>query len=131
MTRPGPPLRVALLGFSAFEVKALCSTLLCAHDRQPLAYALSLTLMNADLVLVDADRPSAIGLFRSLPDRPVLFVGATKPSGAEAWTLRPVNTLHILRELDALVRMQSAEGHASFKPTHLTLPCRCAISASG
>ncbi|MEJ7138674.1 response regulator [Amphibiibacter pelophylacis] len=113
------PLRIALLGFGDFERRALGTALGQTPGRQPLSYALADSPGQAELLIVDADCPDAVRQYRALDYRPVLFVGATPPPGAAAWTLRPVNPLHILRELDALVQMHEPDGYASFKPRHL------------
>jgi CheY-like chemotaxis protein len=98
------PYRVALLGFSAFERSTIASYFRLAARRVP-GYALVPSIDEADLVLADADHPPSVQLVE-VTERmaDTVFVGAAEPPGARAWTARPVDPLHVVREFDALVQ---------------------------
>ena len=100
---PEPVYRVAIEGFSAFERAALSSFFRLAGARSP-AYAQVEPGTPFDLLIADADRPAAlarVGALRRTGD--TVFVGASAPAGAGAWLARPIDPVHIVRELDALV----------------------------
>jgi len=94
---------VALQGFSDFERSALASFFRLAAQRSP-AYEQVDYLDRCDFVIADADHLEAL---RSVVDtgrvRQTVFVGAHAPPGAVAWLARPIDPVHILRELDSLV----------------------------
>jgi len=106
MSSPRPPLEhfsVALVGFSAFERSALGSFFRLALQRSP-AFEQVQDPDLADFLVADADRASALEAVRErgrLHD--TVFVGAQAPEGSMAWLHRPIDPVHIVRELDALV----------------------------
>jgi CheY-like chemotaxis protein len=103
-----PTLRVALHGFSDFEQRALASFFRLAA---PPALALELVpdIASARLIVADADHAGAVDSLRAaqrLAD--TVFVGAMAPDGAAARLPRPIDALHVLRELEALAQRRSA-----------------------
>lgn len=100
---PDPVYRVAIEGFSAFERTALGSFFRLAGARVP-AYVQVEPGAPFDWLIADADQPAAlasVGVLRRAGD--TVFVGASAPAGAGAWLARPIDPVHIVRELDALV----------------------------
>lgn len=101
--------RVALRGFSGFERSALGSYFRLSAERRPV-YEQVPTLEMADFVVADADRPEVVDeLARRDRLRQAVFVGAHPPPGTAAWTMRPIDPLHVLRELDALAALHDAQ----------------------
>jgi CheY-like chemotaxis protein len=102
------PYRVALLGFSTFERGALASYFRLAVRRTP-SYELVGEPDEADFLVADADHDSSVGLVAALErGEETVFIGAAAPPGATAWMKRPIDPMHALRELDAMVLMQAA-----------------------
>jgi CheY-like chemotaxis protein len=95
-------LRVNLLGFGSFERRTLESVFRLSSARDP-AYEVVDMPADADLLVVDADQPSAVQLAVAAERLgEAVFIGAHAPPGARAWMARPIEPLHVLRELDAL-----------------------------
>ncbi|WP_395700460.1 response regulator [Aquabacterium sp.] len=104
------PIPVALLGFSAFERNALASYFRLAARRQP-AYCHVLDVDEARFVVADADQAGVPELLQALGRiTDAVFVGAQGPEGAASWMMRPIDPVHVLRELDALVAMRDNPG---------------------
>ncbi len=100
-----PPLKIALLGFSDFERSALGSCFRLAGTRSP-AYRQVHMLTDADYLLADADHLPSVQLVVATERlAETVFIGAQPPAGASAWMRRPIDPVHVLRELDALVLM--------------------------
>ena len=99
----GPaPLRVALLGFSAFERSTLASVFRLAASRLP-SYVLVPTFPECDFVVADADHAPSVQLVTAAERTSVtVFIGQRPPPNATAWMARPIDPLHVLRELDAM-----------------------------
>jgi CheY-like chemotaxis protein len=99
------PHRVVFLGFSDLERKSLAAAFRLAVRRKP-AYGLARMLSDSecDFVVADADHPPSVQLVLA-EDRlaTTVFVGAQAPAGARAWLPRPVDALHVMRELDGCV----------------------------
>lgn len=98
--------RVALQGFTDFERNALASCFRLARSPTP-GYVPVDTLAQAEFVVADADHPGVIDAVEAagrLGD--AIFVGAQAPEGAAAWTMRPIDPMYVLRELDALAAMR-------------------------
>lgn len=112
--------RVAFLGFSAFERDALAAYVrLGGH--QPGRWAIVGSIDDADHVVADADQPHAVTdvlTRRRLGD--TVFIGSEPPDGARAWLLRPIDPVQVMRELDALAGGR-AFGHPAPAPV---LPSR-------
>lgn len=109
--------RVALEGFSAFERTALTSFFRLADARSP-AYVQVEPGTPFDWLIADADQPAAlagVGALGRTGD--TVFVGASAPAGAGAWLARPIDPVHIVRELDALVERHRAT-HAGASGAH-------------
>ncbi|MFY9510071.1 MAG: hypothetical protein WAQ05_03760, partial [Rubrivivax sp.] len=97
------PYRVSLLGFTAFERSALASYFRLAANRNP-AYEQVDTAGEAHFIVVDADDADAVRAVLSAGrGADTVFVGALAPQGAPAWVMRPIDPLHVMRELDAMV----------------------------
>jgi len=113
------PIPVAILGFSAFDRKALAAYLQKGRPGRP-AFDLVLSVDNADLVVADADEPGVIALLDTLGrTSDALFIGAQAPAQAAAWMMRPLDQAQVLRELDALVAQRS---NPDSQPLPLSLP---------
>jgi two-component system, cell cycle response regulator len=104
--QPVPRYAVALQGFSAFERTALASFFRLAARRSP-TYVQVDAVDHGDFLIADADHPGALEAVQ-LAGRELdtVFVGATAPAGAMAWLQRPIDPMHIVRELDALVEQR-------------------------
>jgi CheY-like chemotaxis protein len=104
------PIPVALLGFSAFERNALASYFRLAARRNP-CYTHVLDVDEARFVVADADQSGVPELLQALGRiADAVFVGAQGPEGAASWMMRPIDPVHVLRELDALVAMRDNPG---------------------
>lgn len=103
--------RVALLGFSDFERSTLASYFRLAARRSP-SYLLVPTGDESDFILADADHAPSVQLVLAT-DRlgQTVFVGSQAPAGAVAWMMRPIDPLHVMRELDAM-RLPAVPGAA-------------------
>lgn len=113
------PIPVAILGFSAFDRKALASYFqLVGRNRPRYAHVLNADL--ADLVIADADEPGVLELLHTLGRvQDALFIGALAPPEAAAWMMRPIDQTQVLRELDALMARRD---NPRSSPLPLTLP---------
>ena len=98
---------VALQGFSEFERNALASYFRLAVSREP-AYAQVQTLEAARFIIADADQPGVIDALLAA-DRvaDTVFIGAQAPDGALAWMMRPIDPLHVFREIDATLALRN------------------------
>ena len=96
-----------MLGFTEFERMALGSYFRLAN-REP-RYVLVQMLTDADFLVADADHAPAVQLVAAT-DRisETVFIGSQAPPGAVAWMSRPIDALHVMRELDAMVSVQRA-----------------------
>ncbi|HLL19474.1 MAG TPA: hypothetical protein VK439_11895, partial [Rubrivivax sp.] len=112
--------RIAFLGFTEFERSALGSYFRLAN-RDP-NYAQVQMLTDADFLVADADHVPSMQLVAAT-DRmaETVFIGGQAPPGAVAWMTRPIDALHVMRELDAMVTLRHArDGDAAgdvVKPT--------------
>ena len=103
-----PRVRIALQGFSAFERSALASYFRLAGDRFP-AYEQTESFDDAHFIVADADQGEAMQSVREVGRvADTVFIGAQAPEGALGWMMRPIDPLHVLRELDAAVLMRQA-----------------------
>jgi CheY-like chemotaxis protein len=95
--------RIALLGFSDFERKTLASCFRLAANRNP-RYDLVQMLTDADYLVADADHAPSVQLVVATERlAESVFIGARAPLGATAWTSRPIDPMHVMRELDSIV----------------------------
>jgi len=110
------PYSVALLGFSPFERNTLASYFRLVTHRSP-SYVLEQTLGTPDLMVADADHAPSVqlALAEDMLSRTV-FIGTQPPAGATAWMHRPIDPLHVIRELDAMVPLLSAPPVAAASP---------------
>jgi two-component system, cell cycle response regulator len=99
---------VAFEGFSEFERTALASFFRLAAKRSP-TYEKAQHSDASDFLIADADNPAALEAVQASGRlRDTVFVGAHAPAGAMAWLLRPIDPMHIVRELDSLVEQRKA-----------------------
>ncbi|MFN0185187.1 MAG: response regulator [Aquabacterium sp.] len=116
------PHRVILLGFSAFERSAMGSYFRLATHRDP-RYELVADLDEARFIVADADHagvlPTVVARGR-IAD--TVFVGAHSPAGAPSWMMRPIDPMHVMRELDALVVRDGAAGVTVSLPLSGAMP---------
>lgn len=103
------PHRVAFLGFSESERKALASYFRLAHNRSP-AYEQVPTLTDADFLVADADHAPSVQLVQAIERLgETVFIGNQAPEGSCAWMMRPIDALRVMRELDGLVAQALGE----------------------
>ncbi len=103
------PRRVALLGFSTFEKAALAAFLRLPRTEAP-DYEPVDTLAAGDVAIADADLPGAVDtVLRAGRVHETVFIGSHAPAGGSAWTMRPIDPLRVLRELDALVVLKAPQ----------------------
>jgi CheY-like chemotaxis protein len=99
---------VALVGFSQQEASTLESFLRLAARRPP-GYQVQDEVMDAQILIVNADNPQAVHLVRhaELPGQ-VLLIGGT--DGGTGWPLqrKPVKLVAVLDELDRIVGVKPA-----------------------
>jgi CheY-like chemotaxis protein len=108
--------QIAVLGFSSFERKALASYFRLAANRTP-AYHQTSDLARAQFLVVDADQSGVVeSVIESGRLRDAVFIGAHAPLEAQSWMMRPLDPLHVLRELDNLVAL----GHTDSSPVPLS-----------
>lgn len=97
---------VAIEGFSSFEREALASFFRLAAQRSPAFHQVDEVGM-ADFLIADGDHSASVAAVRRgqrLDD--TVFIGAKAPAGAAAWLPRPIDPMHVLRELEGLVEMR-------------------------
>lgn len=111
MPKPAAPVErfsVAFEGFGEFERSALASFFRLASKRTP-AYEQIDSSAHADFVIANADlAPVCDALRHAGRTADTVFVGALAPQDAMAWLPRPIDPVHILRELDALAQQRHA-----------------------
>ncbi len=97
------PARIAFLGFSDFERTALASYFRLASERES-RFQLVVTLTDADYLVADADHGPSVQLV-VVTERlaETVFIGSAAPKGAGATMHRPIDALHVMKALDALV----------------------------
>ena len=100
--------RVALLGFSNFERTALSTCLRLGVGRVP-HYVQVTDPEQAECLVADADHAPSVQLVQ-VTERvaDTVFIGAEPPDEARAWMARPIDPLHVMRELDAMVAQRAA-----------------------
>jgi two-component system, cell cycle response regulator len=104
---------VAFEGFSEFERAALATFFRLAAKRSP-AYEQAQHVDACDFLIADADNAAALEAVQASGRlRETVFIGTHAPAGAMAWLMRPIDPMHIVRELDSLVEQRSA-GSAIF-----------------
>jgi CheY-like chemotaxis protein len=107
---------VCLLGFSDFERHALTAHFRLAIKRSP-SYTLVAQMEAAQFLVVDADAAGWAGrVERSGRSADTVFVGTKAPADALVRLPRPIDALHVLRELDAAVLMRAARPGAPARP---------------
>lgn len=130
-----PPVahHVALRGFSPFERRAIESGFRLSSTPGA-RYLCSPALEDARFIIADADHPGVIhDIVAAGREGDTVFVGAQAPDGALAWTMRPIDPLHLLRQLDAAVALRDTLGtDVPLQPPHAShvqgLPARPAAA---
>ena len=125
--------RIAVLGFSDFERNTLASCFRLTANRVP-HYEQVKILTDADFVLADADHAPSVQLVLATERMDeTVFIGQQPPAGAVAWMARPIDAMHVMRELDALVTGSalaappgSASGTVAAAPAAPTAPAAAA-----
>ena len=103
-----PTLRVALHGFSDFERRALGSFFRLAA-RPALALEQVRELADAAVIVADADHRDTVEQLVALQRvADTVFIGGRCPAGAAACLSRPIDALHVLREIELLVQRRAA-----------------------
>jgi CheY-like chemotaxis protein len=109
---------VALVGFAQNESATFESFFRLAARRPP-AYSVQDEVMDAQLLIVNADNAQALHLvkYAELPGK-VLLIGQN--DGGTGWPLqrKPIKLVAVLGFLDELVGFKKATSHASPTPTH-------------
>jgi CheY-like chemotaxis protein len=115
--------RVAFQGFSPFERSALTSYFRLA-DHHP-AYEQVDAIADAQFIIADADHPGVIDTVLAADRaRDTVFVGAHAPEGALAWMMRPIDPLHVMRELNAVAVLRDPGGARRDSPPARPSPVR-------
>lgn len=97
---------VVFLGFSAFEHSAMSSAFRL-NTHRALRYDVVPGVAAARFLVVNADHATTVQAVLAagrLTD--AVFIGSQAPAGAAAWMRRPIDPLHVMRELDALSRVK-------------------------
>jgi two-component system, cell cycle response regulator len=95
------PHAVCLVGFSEFERQALSAHFRLAAHRTP-GYLLVDAVESARFLVVDGDaRAASERVARERRIGSSIYIGSRAPDGALARLPRPIDALHLLRELDA------------------------------
>lgn len=93
---------VAFLGFSDFERSALASYFRLALERTP-HYEQAIDFSDADFLVADAEHAPSVQLVLATErEARTVFIGGQAPPGCPAWMPRPIDALHVMRELDAM-----------------------------
>jgi len=100
-------LRVALVGFSEFERTTLSTCFRLAAEPEQ-RYELVNDVSSANLLVADADNSPSVQLV-VVTERlaETVFIGSHPPPGATGSMRRPIDTLHVMRALDALANRDS------------------------
>ncbi len=97
---------VAIQGFSTFERGALSSFFRLAARRTP-SYVQVDALERSDFVIADADHKVSVQAVLDAGREPdTVFIGAGAPRSAMSRLARPIDPMHILRELDTLAEQR-------------------------
>lgn len=116
------PYRVALLGFSDFERSTLASCFRLAPRREP-SYTLVDTAAQAHFLVADADRAATVHeVTAAARVDDTVFIGHRPPPGATVWMVRPIDPLHVMRELDAMVALQTLSAPPAPQPVQPARP---------
>ena len=95
--------RVSLLGLPHPEREAITTCLLAARGGNR-RYVLAEMLDEADLFIADASHAPSVQLVVATERlAATVFVGSSSPPGSVACLSRPIDTVHLLRELDFLI----------------------------
>jgi CheY-like chemotaxis protein len=124
------PARIAFLGFSDFERTALASYFRLAAEREP-RFEMVYTLTDADYLVADADHGPSVQLVL-VTERlaETVFIGSTAPAGAAASMRRPIDALHVMKALSALVQARGG-APAPVWPRPAVPPAPSSALASG
>ena len=113
---PLAPCPVAFEGFSEFERDALASCFRLTRQRGPVLLPVA-DAAQAEWLVVDADHADAVEAVRAAGRTgDAVFIGIQAPAGAFVWLARPIDPLHIVRELEALVELRRSGLLADIEP---------------
>jgi CheY-like chemotaxis protein len=130
MSAPSDHYTVALQGFTSFERGALASFFRLAAARTP-AYVQADRLDASDFVVADADDVRAVQSVRSAGRMgDTVFIGA-QTAGAMSSLARPVDPMHLVRELDELVRLRLDAAARSAPPRSHRMPALGRLDVAG
>ena len=102
-----PRRRVALLGFSEFERESLASYFRLAGADGGIGYRPGRDPSRCDFIVAVSDHPATVqAIVEAGREADTVFVGRRPPEGAGAWLRRPIEPMHIVRELDGIVSQQ-------------------------
>lgn len=105
--RRTPRRRVALLGFSDFERESLASYFRLAGADDGIGYRPGRDPSRCDFIVAVSDHPATVqAIVEAGREADTVFVGRRPPEGAGAWLRRPIEPMHIVRELDGIVSQQ-------------------------
>lgn len=114
--------QVAIVGFGEFERDALsfCIRNALASD---VDYSLCESIVDADLIVADADAPGVIDQIVHAARTPhVVFVGKTEVPGAVSRVPRPIDPARVLRSLDEMAAEVLREHIVTWADTPLGPP---------
>ena len=114
--------RVALLGFSNFERTTLSACFRLGAGRVP-NYVQVTDPEQAECLVADADHAPSVQLVQ-VTERvhDTVFIGAEPPDEARAWMARPIDPLHLMRELDAIVAQRAGMPPPAATPSSVAPP---------
>ncbi|MFM7847288.1 MAG: hypothetical protein ACKO8N_01760 [Rubrivivax sp.] len=116
---------VALLGFGAFERRALASAFAMSALRE-VGYRLSDRMEDGRFLVVDADGLDAPDAMRAVRRehrvQDTVFVGLQAPAEARAWLMRPLDAARVLKELDLLAARSTGPVQRADDPTDTAGP---------
>ncbi len=118
---------VSMVGFSAFERSTLDAFFRLAARRSP-TYTHVSDAAQAQILLVDADRPETMAHPQVLPGRSV-YIGGQGREGQLGHMPRPINMMNLLRLLDACSAQQAVAAPAA-TPTAAAAPAPVAPAAA-
>lgn len=116
---------VSLLGFGAFERRALASAFAMSASRE-VGYRLSDRMEDSRFLVVDTDGLDALDAVRAVRRdhrlQDAVFVGLQAPAEARAWLMRPLDAARVLKELDLLAARGTGPVSRTDGPTDMAGP---------
>jgi CheY-like chemotaxis protein len=119
--------RVVFLGFSAFEHSALSSAFRLNTHRSP-RYEVVPGVAAAHFLVANSDHASTVqAVLAAGRLEQTVFIGNQAPTGGAVWMRRPIDPLHVMRELDALAAVQLAAPVAHVPAAPIATPPAAAL----